>query len=109
MSTTPKKDSKHIDPRLLPKRIDKTLDWLEASRDVWKDKCLKAKLELKIKKLSAKRLLEGRDKFKHKLYQAEIVIQQMENERKKHLYEIENLKKDLVLKNSEVESLKKNL
>jgi len=107
MSHTSKINPKLIKTRLLPKRIDKTLDWLEASRDVWKDKCLTAKLALKMKTLSIKRLRDSRDKWKNQTKQFAITIQQIQNERENYIKEIENLKRDLIKKSSEIENLKK--
>lgn len=93
--------------QLLPKRIDKTLDWLIKSRDVWKEKCLKAKLELKIRSLSVKRLREGRDKWKYQSKQTAETVQQLENTLQECLKETEILKKELNRKNTEIENLKK--
>jgi hypothetical protein len=100
--------SKH-DQAQPPKRVDKLLDWRKKSRDVWKEKCLTAKLELKMKTLAVKRLHIGREDWKYRAKQAETKIQQIENERNGHLKEIEKLKKELISKNSEVEVLKKKL
>lgn len=50
--------------RTLPTRIDKTLAWLERSRDTWKEKCSQVKLLLKRQVFTAKRLKEGRNAWK---------------------------------------------
>ncbi len=47
-----------------PTRVDKTLSWLEHSRDTWKDKCRQAKLLLKRQTFVAKRLKEGRNTWR---------------------------------------------
>lgn len=86
-------DPKSLQTQFLPKRIDKTLDWFEKSRDIWKDKCLQAKLELKMKTLSVKRLHDGRDKWKLRAKQSAMIIQQLKNEKENILKECENLKK----------------
>ena len=64
MKNTPKIDLEYANTRFVSKRIDKTLNWPIASRDAWKEKCLKAKLELKMRTLSVKRLQDGRNKWK---------------------------------------------
>ena len=107
MSKTPKFSSKDTQISCLPKRIDKTLDWLQKSRDVWKDKCVVAKLDLKKKTLSVKRLRDGRDEWKYRAQQATMTAQQMKSERKAFLVEIEQLKQELSRKNNEIEKLKK--
>lgn len=107
MSKTQKTSPEHTQTRFLPKRIDKTLDWLEQSRDIWKDKCLVAKLELKKKTLSVKRLRDARDKWKQQVKQVVKIVQQLKNEYKKSLADIEKLKQELAIKNSEIEALKK--
>lgn len=48
----------------LPKRIDKTLDWLADSRDKWKEKCTDTKLKLKRQTLALKRTRDSRNEWK---------------------------------------------
>lgn len=50
-----------------PPRIDKTIEWLNQSRDQWKEKCLLAKTRLKRQTLATKRLREGRNALKTEL------------------------------------------
>jgi hypothetical protein len=107
MKKTSKINPELIQNQLLPKRIDKTLDWLIKSRDGWKEKCLKAKLELKMRSLSVKRLRDGRDKWKYQSKQAATIIQQMENTLEECFKETQMLKKELNRKNNEIENLKK--
>ena len=107
MKKTSKSTPESTQTRLLPIRLDKTLDWLEKSRDSWKDKCLQTKLGLKMKTLSAKRLRGGRDKWKQEAKEASIKIKQMEEERENLIKEIEKLNKKLIMQTSYAESLKK--
>jgi hypothetical protein len=107
MKEKPKTNSELIQTQILPKRIDKTIDWLIKSRDVWKEKCLKAKLDLKMRSLSVKRLRDGRDKWKYQSKQKATIIQQMENTLEEYLKETEKLKEELNRKNNEIENLKK--
>lgn len=107
MSKTPKASLKYTQTRCLPKRIDKALDWLEKSREVWKDKCVVAKLDLKKKTLSVKRLRDGRDEWKYRAQQATMTAKQLKSEREAFLVEIEQLKQELSRKNNELEKLKK--
>lgn len=48
-------------------RADKTIAWLMESRDQWKVKCLRAKLQLKRQTLALKRAREGRLQLKNLL------------------------------------------
>lgn len=48
-------------------RTDKTIAWLIESRDQWKHKCLRAKLQLKRQTLALKRVREGRLQLKNML------------------------------------------
>jgi hypothetical protein len=107
MSKTPNTNSKDTQIRCSPKRIDKTLEWLEKSRDVWKDKCVVAKLDLKKKTLSVKRLRDGRDEWKYRAQQAAMTAQKMKSEQEALLLEIGQLKQELSRKNNELEKLKK--
>ena len=104
---TQKDHSQHIQTRSMPSRMDKALEWLEKSRDVWKRKCLAAKLNLKIKALSVKRLRDGRDTWKQRAKQAVMTIQEMKNSENLYLKEVDQLKRSLVMKTSEIEELKK--
>ena len=48
----------------LPKRVDKALVWLADSRNKWKEKCMKAKLQLKRQTFGIKRVKDSRDDWK---------------------------------------------
>jgi hypothetical protein len=48
----------------IPIRADKTISWLTESRDQWKHKCLRAKLQLKRQTLALKRSRDGRLQLK---------------------------------------------
>lgn len=51
----------------IPLRADKTIAWLIESRDQWKCKCLRAKLQLKRQTLALKRARDGRFQLKNQL------------------------------------------
>ncbi len=50
-----------------PLRVDKTIAWLKDSRDQWKHKCLRTKLQLKRITLALKRARDGRLQLKKQL------------------------------------------
>lgn len=52
------------DENKLPHRVDKALSWLADSRNTWREKCKKAKLQLKRQTLAIKRLKESRDAWR---------------------------------------------
>ena len=62
------------DKKSLPERIDKALDWLETSRDSWKNKAKIAKEELKKRTLAVKRARESKGEYKEQLEQAEEAV-----------------------------------
>lgn len=60
----------HMNPQntfSIPLRADKTIAWLMNSRDQWKQKCLRAKLQLKRQTLALKRVRDGRSQQKNQL------------------------------------------
>lgn len=109
MKNTSTNHSQLLQISLLPKRIDKALEWLKTSRDDWKDKCLIAKSSLKIKTLSVKRLRKGRDIWRQQAKKAALTIQEIKDEIKTYVRDIAKLKKELEFKDSQIEDLKKKL
>lgn len=97
----------HSQARILPRRMDKTLDWLEQSRDVWKNKCIEAKSDLKMKTLKVKRLRDGKDLWKLRLRESTKEIRVIKNARDAYSKEIERLKAELNAKDLEIAELKK--
>jgi chromosome segregation ATPase len=55
----------------LPVRPDKTIDWLNKSRDDWKNKSQAAKAELKVAKQAQRRARESRQEWKEEYRQLE--------------------------------------
>ena len=108
MNNTQEINSKSLLARSLPKRIDKILDWLERSRDGWKDKCLATKLDLKKKTLAVKRQRDGKTEWKEKAKQAFLEAQVYKKERDNCRHEIEKLQHQLELKTAQIIELKKN-
>lgn len=52
------------EPKNFPNRPDKTIDWLNKSRNVWKNKTQFTKGELKVAKQAQKRARKSRQKWK---------------------------------------------
>lgn len=107
MSKKEENNIKHPQTRILPKRIDKTLDWLEQSRDGWKSKCIEAKSDLKVKTLKVKRLRDGKDAWKQRVKESTKEIHAIKGARDACSKEIERLKAELNAKDLEIEVLKK--
>jgi hypothetical protein len=77
----------------ISQRIDKTIEWLEQSRDQWKVKCLEAKLQLKRQTLATKRAREGRSDLKDELKEARERILELESISEKQARQLDDLKK----------------
>ena len=96
--------SQFLDPSNPTSRPDKTLQWLEKSRDSWKRKTKETKEELKKKKLAVKRARENRgqleEELKQALYKSQEALTQKDTE-------LENLRDQLAKANQQVEELKK--
>jgi chromosome segregation ATPase len=91
----------------LPDRIDKTLNWLEKSRDSWRDKTKIAKDKLKKKTLAVKRARETRDEYKELLEQQEKAYRASQDLLEQKNLEIIQLQKQLAEAQVQVEELKK--
>ena len=52
------------EPKNFPARPDKTIDWLNKSRDDWKGKTQVTKAELKVAKQAQKRARQSRQEWK---------------------------------------------
>jgi len=102
MKNTPKGKQK-----TLPKRIDKALDWLETSRDVWKEKTTTAKDELKKSRLAVKRARSARDSFKAELSKNEEAYLESQKKMEQKDCEIALLKKRLEEAYQQIDALKK--
>lgn len=74
-------------------RVDKTINWLEHSREQWKEKCMESKLRLKRQTLATKRVREGRAHLKQELKLAQKRISELESISEQQSYEIDRLKK----------------
>jgi chromosome segregation ATPase len=109
MSKKIKDDLSNSKTRNLPNRIDKTLDWLEQSREVWKSKCIKAKSDLKVKTLKVKRLSDRKDLWKQRVKQSTKEINIIQDALEASSKEIERLKAELNSKDTEITKLKKKL
>ena len=107
MSKKEDRNSEIPQTRTLPKRIDKTIDWLEQSRDGWKNRCIECKSDLKVKTLAVKRLRDGKDVLKQRVKAATKEIHTIKSERDACSKEIERLKAELSAKELEITELKK--
>jgi hypothetical protein len=90
-----------------PARIDKTLEWLEESRDSWKEKAKVAKDDLKKKKLAVKRARSGRDLLQEELSKEKTAHYRVREQLNQRDAEIAQLKALLEKKTQEVEEFKK--
>ncbi len=99
--------NKIYEMKVLPKRIDKTIQWLENSRDSWKDKCLRAKNQLKKTTLAMKRARKGRGRWRQKVQSFKELVIGKETELSKKDAENKRLKKEIDEARKEIELLKK--
>ena len=83
-----------------PIRVDKTLQWLETSRDSWKEKTKESKTKLKITTLALKRAREHRDQLEEERHSIQKHLDQKDKE-------IAMLKRKLEQSTQEIETLKK--
>ena len=95
------------DKKSLPERIDKALDWLETSRDSWKNKAKIAKEELKKRTLAVKRARESNGEYKEQPEQAEEAVRTYQEELDRKASKIDKLEKQLAEAQREIEELKK--
>lgn len=96
----------------LSSRPDKTLQWIEESRDSWKEKTKATKDDLKKQKLAVKRARNGRDllheelskektahyRTREELSQKDIEIAELKTQLKKATQHVEELKKKRLLR-----------
>ena len=89
------------------RRLDRSLRWLEFSRDSWKEKCLASKLQLKIKTLGLKRARKSGDNLRLKLKAQSKNAARLQSELNGAHDEIERLKRVLASREEELADLKK--
>jgi hypothetical protein len=70
--------SQSSESKKLSSRPDKTIRWLNKSRDGWRDKTLATKSELKVVKQAQKRARESREEWKNQYNQLETAKQQQD-------------------------------
>ncbi len=90
-----------------PSRPDKTLQWLEESRDSWKEKTKVTKDDLKKQKLAVKRARRGRDLLHEELSKEKTAHYRAREELSQKDIEIAGLKTQLEKAIQQVEELKK--
>src|SRR5580692_9709184 len=88
-------------------RPDKTLQWLEESRDSWKEKTKMTKDDLKKQKLAVKRARNGRDLLHEELSKVKTDHDKAREELTQKHIEIVTLKTQLQKLTQQVEDLKK--
>ena len=86
----------------ISQRIDKTIEWLEHSRDQWKMKCLEAKLQLKRQTLATKRARKGRSDLKDELKEARERILELESISEKNKADNSTTKKKVLIKSDDI-------
>lgn len=91
----------------LSSRPDKTLQWLEESRDSWKEKTKMTKDDLKKQKLAVKRARNGRDLLDDELSREKTAHYRAREELNQKDSEITELKTQLARATQQVEELKK--
>jgi chromosome segregation ATPase len=99
--------SQATESKKFPLRPDKTIDWLNKSRDEWKNKTFSTKSELKVAKQAQKRARKSREEWKEQCRQLEQDRERALGERdeeiailKAKLHELENENIDLKKKYS---------
>lgn len=93
----------------LPLRVDKKLQWLEESRDAWKEKTITSKYELQKQKIAVKRARESRDLFHEELSKEKTAHYRAREELSQKDIEIAELKSQLENASQQIEELKKKL
>jgi hypothetical protein len=96
-----------LNKKPLPERIDKTLNWLETSRDCWRDKAKTAKAELKKKTLAVKRARESRDEYKGLMEKQERAFCESQDMLEQKNLEVIRLQEQLARAQERIEELKK--
>lgn len=91
----------------LPVRIDKTLNWLEKSRNSWKEKTTTSKYELQKQKIAVKRARKGRDLLHEELSEEKAAHCKTQSELIQKEAEIVECKAQLQKANQQVEEFKK--
>jgi chromosome segregation ATPase len=91
----------------LPLRPDKTIDWLNKSRDEWKEKTFASKAELKVAKQAQKRAIASRKQWKGHCKGLKEEQAQKEKDLKKKEKEIAELEAKIIQLKQENEELKK--
>lgn len=91
----------------LSSRPDKTLQWLEESRNSWKEKTKVTKDDLKKQKLAVKRARSGRDLLDEELSKEKTAHYRAREEVSQKDSEIAELKIQLARVTQQVEELKK--
>ncbi len=75
--------------------MSKLVRFFEGSRNGWKEKAKDAKYQIKLLRKRVKYLEQNKSKFQKRSKNLEIEIQQMKDEEKRMLAEINRLKKNL--------------
>ena len=99
--------SKPSKSRTLPLRPDKTIDWLNKSRDEWKDKTLASKASLKVAKQAQKRARVSREQWKAHCEKLRAEEAQSELKIRKREKEISELEATIAQLRQENDELKK--
>ena len=99
--------AKTSDCKQILKRPDKTIDWLNKSRDEWKEKTQSSKAALKVAKQAQKRARAGREEWKRQSERLKVDHAKNKMELAQKDAEIARLKVAVVQLTQENEDLKK--
>ena len=96
-----------MESKKLPPRVDKKLQWLEESRDSWKDKTIESKYELQKQKTAVQRARKTRDSLQEELSKEKTAHYRDREELNQKDLEIMQLKEQLEKAGQQIEEFKK--
>lgn len=92
---------------MLPKRVDKALEWLTYSRNGWKEKCTETKLNLKRQAQENKRVKASRDEWKLSNISLKLELAESKKMNATLLNRVSELESKIQAKSNELYELKK--
>lgn len=91
----------------LPNRVDKALEWLTNSRNGWKETCIETKLKLKRQTQENKRVKDSRDVWKLKSIRLKLELTESKELNSMYQNRINELESQIKSKSKELYELKK--
>jgi len=92
---------------VLPKRVDKAIEWLNNSRNGWKEKCTETKLSLKRQTQENKRVKASRDEWKLSNIRLKLELAESKKMYAMLLNRVNELESKIQAKSNELYELKK--